>query len=506
MKVERVRFGAMGAHFPPIALAYLEDYAKVASRFDVDYRDEKSRLARAREALKRPLDPAIGATLERRMSELKAPAASMAALAKLRKGAVAVVTGQQPAVALGPLYNIYKALTAIRLARSIDEAGVPAVAVFWNHSDDHHPGELGRIRYPGQDGGMVDFTVPLRDDDAPLYTRSVDAVEATLAGQGLKVLPHGASLMRELGGSAASSLSDSFSRLLLMLLGRHGLIVVEPRDLVGATVNRVLLEAIGRPTLVDDAVAAGGRALGALGFKPPLVGPFGTNVYTLVNGRRVRAVAPAVQLSAGVAMRLIVQDAVLPTAAYVGGPNEVGYIGQLKELYSAFGMSMPTIVPRMSATLVEQRVGRSAERMGLSGADLFRGEAALAERIASRNSRFVIDEVGRASQELESRLRAIEPELERIEKPLIDSARKAAGKSRLVLEALQRKIVDAQKQADEVGRAHARKIATHLTPGGVLQERIVTPLYYLAMIGPTLIDELLASLDPTAFEHQVVSL
>jgi uncharacterized protein YllA (UPF0747 family) len=375
--------------------------------------------------------------------------------------------------------------------------------MFWNHSDDHHPGELGRVRFPAPGGGLVEQTVPLADDDSPLFAREVgDAHRAKLAFS-LQGMPHGAAVTNILIEQCPGDLSEAFSQMLLRLLGDRGLIVVEPRDVAAAGADDVLLRALREPSLVDGAVDAGARALEALGFKPPLTGPFGTNVYAIENGKRVRATAPSRMLSAGVAMRLILQDTALPTAAYVGGPNEVGYISQLRELYDAFGVPMPAIVPRISATLIEPRVARSADKLGLTTLDLFSGEEELLRRSTARHSRGVVDEIERASQEIESRLRGLEAELERIEKPLVDASRKAASKARLVLEALQRRIIDTKSQVDDVGRAHARKVATHVTPGGVLQERVFSPAYYLSMFGPERVGDLLEALDPTAFEHQV---
>src|SRR5688572_27036039 len=115
MQIERVPLSALPDHFRPIARAFAA--GELGDRFPVSWRDEPALAAHARKAAARGLDPDV---------RLEGPA-----FEKLKRGAPAVVTGQQPSVALGPLYNIYKAITAIRWARRLD-----AVPVFWNHSDD----------------------------------------------------------------------------------------------------------------------------------------------------------------------------------------------------------------------------------------------------------------------------------------------------------------------------------------------------------------------------------
>ena len=83
------------------------------------------------------------------------------------------------------------------------------------------------------------------------------------------------------------------------------------------------------------------------------------------------------RLSAGVALRPLLQDAVLPTCAYVGGPSEVGYQAELLPAYRAFGIEPPVVFPRVTATLLEPKIAKVRERAELSGERLFESEAML---------------------------------------------------------------------------------------------------------------------------------
>src|SRR2546427_8676409 len=123
MRIERVPLSALPDHFRPPAVAFAADDSRLRSRFPISWRDESTLAAHARRAASRGLEPEVAARLD------PGPA-----LDKLKSGAAAVVAGQQPSFALGPLYIVYKALSAVRWARRLESAGIPAVAVFWNHS------------------------------------------------------------------------------------------------------------------------------------------------------------------------------------------------------------------------------------------------------------------------------------------------------------------------------------------------------------------------------------
>ena len=79
-----------------------------------------------------------------------------------------ITTGQQPGLFTGPLYTVFKALSAIALADRIErERGVPVVPVFWVAGDDHDFAEANHAWVLGRDGEPVKITLRERAHDAP---------------------------------------------------------------------------------------------------------------------------------------------------------------------------------------------------------------------------------------------------------------------------------------------------------------------------------------------------
>src|SRR6185436_6496297 len=176
------------------------------------------------------------------------------------------------------------------------------------------------------------------------------------------------------------SIADSFTRSLLSVLGPFGLIVLEPRHLEGERSAKFFAEHLAKPDRLAKAVEAGRQAVIAEQFEDHLGREIGLDLFEVKGGRRVRMEQPGPvqgRLSAGVALRPLLQDAVLPTCAYVGGPSEVGYQAELLPAYRAFGIEPPVIFPRVTATLMEPKIAKVRERVNLGGDGLFDSEATL---------------------------------------------------------------------------------------------------------------------------------
>ena len=461
MRIERVPLSALPDHFRPIAAAFAADDPRLRTRFPVSWRDDPALKEHARRAASRGLDPDVKLD--------PGPAFD-----KLKKGAPAVVAGQQPSVALGPMYNVYKAMTAVRWARKLD-----AVPVFWNHSDDDNLEGLNRVATPE---GAVEASW---SGEGALAFR-----QATLDLDALARLGADVSRLQRHGDVAGD-----FTRLLHALFGDE-LLVVEPRQLDGPRAREVLRKAMAEPDRVQTAIDQGGERLKDLGFERALGHSLGSNVYAFDGPRRVRAESADGRLSAGVAMRLIVQDAVLPTALVIAGPNELAYLSQLRELYEAFGRTGPVVAPRLSATLVDPKAARLAEALGLTGAQLLAGEAAF-RRGAVRSN--VLSEVDAMTEDLRRRLEALEAG----GGPIRDATRKTREKIRAILAAYRERVLASGEEADGVGVERARKLAAHLTPEGKLQERLMSVWYFRAIAGPDLIQKLTDALDPFSPDHQL---
>ena len=76
-----------------------------------------------------------------------------------------------------------------------------------------------------------------------------------------------------------------------------------------------------------------------------------------------------------VLFRPVIQDSLLPTAAYIGGPAEVAYMAQAQVVYEKILGRMPAILPRASFTVVEPPIAHFLSKFGLDFRDSSRAAA-----------------------------------------------------------------------------------------------------------------------------------
>src|SRR5208282_3409917 len=94
----------------------------------------------------------VSEILERQNRAWGASSKTLANLERLKRGALAAVTGQQVGLFGGPLFSIFKALTAVRLAEQATAAGVECVPVFWLATEDHDLAEVNHVALLSEQG------------------------------------------------------------------------------------------------------------------------------------------------------------------------------------------------------------------------------------------------------------------------------------------------------------------------------------------------------------------
>lgn len=467
----------------------------------------------------RPLAPAVAAALEAQNARLAPSPARDAHLAALRAGAAAVVTGQQVGLFLGPLFTVYKAASAIRLARALAaESGRPVVPVFWLQTEDHDLPEIAVCHVPDADGPRALAVPAAAHERVSIAHRLLPAdVSDCLAALGATLggLPHAAPHLDRLARHyrPGRGWGAAFAGLLGELFAADGLVLLDPRDAALAAAAAPL----HRRALLDaDAIAAAlterHAALTRAGFAPPVhvrpgaplaffhpqgaagpryrLTPAGDG-FALVGGdahvsrAHLLAALEAAPLSfsSSALLRPLVQDALLPTAAYVGGPAEVAYFAQLAPLYASLELDMPLVVPRARLRVVDARSARLLARLHLTPADAARPEAELLAACAATAPAAAAGLAVRLLAPFETALDAVRGEIE----PLGPGVHAAVDKTRANVAAAVRKLAGKVEQAhlhaDADMVAALRRVRQMLWPNDAPQERVYGLAYFAARVG-----------------------
>lgn len=455
---------------------------------------------------------------------------------------VAVVTGQQVGMLTGPCFSIYKALSAIKLAQELERNGILAIPVFWMETGDHDLREIDHV-------ALLDATSQKLERVVMPFDPGISGkpVGALRLGPAVKDFLNGVRAhfppASETGGELAQlieacyqpqdTVADGFGRLMAGLLGQFGLVLMDPSDPRIARLSRpVFTWVLENCQELCVAVEDTGRRIAAAGYEPQIkidahsallfcnedgtrrllqrqdhqVGPKGAG-----KGKSIEEYLDLIEsqpelFSPSVVVRSLVQDFLLPTAIYVGGPTETSYLAELGGVYKLFGRPMPVIYPRASLTILTRKAERLLGKLGLEVAEIFLGEESVKSKALSALAPpRILDRFEELENALNSNLGALKPDLERVDSTLGGALENAQQKMLYQVQHLKTRFVHAEERHHQTLIQQIESLMNLIYPVGKPQERELNICSFLSRYGMGFLKDLLESVQINMAGHQVIS-
>ncbi|MDR0787807.1 MAG: bacillithiol biosynthesis cysteine-adding enzyme BshC, partial [Gemmatimonadota bacterium] len=319
------------------------------------------------------------------------------------------------------------------------------------------------------------------------------------------------------------TVAESFNEAMAAVLERFGMVLADAANPALKKLSRpVLRGALEEAVALEAALIRRNRAIAEAGYSTQVVVlEGGTNVFRegergrerldraeggfALRERRRTLESEAVfseleatpeVYSPNVLLRPVVESAVFPTIAYIGGPGEIAYFAQTAALFKAFGRTPPVVVPRFSGLVVEPAVERALSALQLSIPDTAEPRDLLMERLArGAMPEGAAQTLTGMREEIVSRFDELADRVEEIDSTLVGAL--AAERDRLLLGATraERRIVRALKRSDRVAADRLDRVLNSLRPEGQPQDRVLNVLTYLVRYGEHFLDETRLAMD-----------
>ncbi len=442
------------------------------------------------------------------------------------EGSYTVITAHQPSLALGPLYYVYKILSAIKLARNLQESsGKPIVPVFVIGGEDHDFEEIQTVH-------LFSKSVTWRPDEyggpvGRMSTQGLAAVKSQLS----EILGDKENDQRLLEILSAWERHDTYGaavhEIVHELFATYGLLILRMDD---ARLKRAFLpimwkELTERPS--HDLVRAAQETIKAAGFTDQAY-PREINLFYLQDGRRDRIEyddgrytvvdtkivwseaelqseleAHPEAFSPNVVMRPLYQESILPNVAYVGGGGELAYWNERWEQFKHYDVFFPVLVRRDSFLQITARAADDLESLGLSVPELYGDIDNVIASFIEKDKPEAYELPGTQEQmahiydDIIERIAKVDPSL---------SKSVAADKAKAVksIENLQKKLNRSYKNQQEVKVRKIQKVRDLIYPEQKLQERHESFISYYLRYGNDFFDQMLHYADPLDMRMKVV--
>jgi bacillithiol biosynthesis cysteine-adding enzyme BshC len=456
---------------------------------------------------------------------------------------LAVVSGQQAGLFTGPLYTIYKALSAVKLAACLRQRSTKAVPVFWIATEDHDFPEVAKAKFIGRDCRLASVEVPqeLHSEGQPVGQVRLDESIESVVAKSLELLPISEftddleALLRD-SWKPGRSYSEAFARMMTALLGHHGLIFLNPLDQKLKKLAAPLYAgAAAKAQEIASAVEARSRELAEAGYHAQVLASSSSFPLFMHDESGARhaltrteegkykakdlepeytseelaqwAASEPERFSPNVTLRAVVQDYLLPTISYYGGAAEIAYFAQTAEVYRVLERPVTPILPRSSLTMIERHTSRVLERYGLTLEDLFAGPESVLTRVVEEHlgadtAQTFSETESSVNQELDrlkEKLRSVDP-------TLADALETGRRKINYQLDGLRSRFHRAQMARDEALQRQLERAFDQLYPNKELQERHINITSLLARHGRYVIDWIYNAINLGSTEHQMVYL
>jgi bacillithiol biosynthesis cysteine-adding enzyme BshC len=459
-----------------------------------------------------------------------------------QKDSVVVITGQQAGLFTGPLYTVFKALTAIKLAEHLRAHGVNVVPMFWVASEDHDFEEVNHTRLINREGQLVTITYAgcSPKEGKPVgYVKLNEKISENI-DQMVAALPESEfmpRLVEDLRDSykAGANFADAFGSMMIKLFGKFGVVLINPLDdRLKAVAGEIYAGAMSNAPEFASRLLNATAQLEASGYHAQVyASASAAPLFMLDEGRRTamtrrddgrfylkgseKSFGAAELLetvrrcpscfSPNVTLRHIVQDFLLPTLAYIGGPAEIAYFAQLRPNYGLLNRVDPVALPRASFTLIEKRHAKTMSKYGIKFTDLFAGFEEVMKMVVEhgldQNTATVFDETEKVFDDQLDKLNA---SLTAVDSTLADALKGGREKILYQLHNLRTRFVHNRGKRDETTRQQIERLFAALYPNKNLQEREINVFYFLARYGYELIDRIYDEVEVGLRDHKLVNI
>ncbi len=435
-----------------------------------------------------------------------------------------ICTGHQLNLFTGPMYTIFKIITTIRTARHLSTvSGKRILPVFWMASEDHDIDEINHVNIYGQ---RYSWDVDWNGPAGRLSCKGITEVIRTLK-QKFEREQGAAKWFDVLEGCYKEeyTLSEATRRFLHVLFGKYGLIILDADnpELKKSFLSHLLQDV--NDNLAFSKVNETIKRIN-LNYKEQ-IHPRPVNLFYLKDKRRLRIdkelenfklsdesqfwtkdqLLQEIQsyperFSPNVVLRPMYQEKTLPNVATVGGPAEISYWLELKDLFKASGIPFPVLILRNSAVFLSGQQLERLKKFAIDIGTIFNGQDDWirnylkhlpSEEFGTEEALAAIDkEFGKLSD----LAIAIDPSL----KSLIEVERK---KLTSALQSIEDKAIRALKRKNETAVNQLRKLHESIFPSGKLQERTENILPWLFRYDRHFIDEILQEMEPLGKSLQI---
>jgi len=507
-------------HQPALFLAYLENFEKVKAFYA--HPPSMEAVTQTSRRLDYPSErrTEVAAILHKQNAELGAGTETQANLERLANGALAVVSGQQVGLFGGPAYAAYKALTAIQIAKELTGGGFNAVPVFWMATEYH---DLEEVRHTSwfDSGKLIRYELP----DGNETETPVGRIQ--LGPEGRMLAQEAADLLEKDGGEllaqylaesykAEETYGSAFGKLFARLFAQQGLILMDPLDAGLHKVAAPLYQhALAERNVLNEKLLQRGKELERAGFDPQVkVTSKSTLLFRFENGARQVVTASNEKFHAGekswpreelthlthtepekfspnALFRPVVQDYLLPTVAFIGGPAELSYIAQSEVVYQHLLGRMPVMLPRAGFTLIDVKASKLLRKYELSVEDVWAGSQDLRRRMEKQSvTGSLAKDFENDQREISEMLEELGKKIEVLDPTLKGTVEKTKEGIEFHLDKLRRKAGAALDQKAGLLAAHEEHLESLLNPHKMLQERELCLLPFLARWGASALGEL----------------
>jgi len=422
-----------------------------------------------------------------------------------------ITTGHQLNIATGPLYFIYKIITAINTCKSLKIAHpqYDFVPIYWMASEDHDYEEIKSFLLFGKN---YIWNTQQYGAVGRFHLQEIEEI--------LSELPEKIPVLEE-AYKTSKNLSEATRKLVHQLFGKYGLVVLNADDTsLKHCFTPYLKQEIDFNTS-HKTVTEQSDKLAQLGY-PIQVNPREINLFYLKDNTRTRIIKEDGILksldgniivespeshpelySPNVILRPLYQEVILPNLAYIGGPGELAYWFQLKSMFEEFKVNFPVLMPRNHALVTTPSQVKKAEKLKISLSDLFNDNQDIKSKYIKGHQK-VLFELTTEKDKINLIFDKIKNKIITHDKSLLQAVEAENHKMIKQIETLEKRTYKSIERSHEQGIKQLENLKRKLFPKDSLQERVDNVFSFL-INDTNFISKLIVELDAFNFKYYIIN-